>query len=136
MTEKKETPVVVPLRERILGAEDLPLVAVEVVEWNETVWVKPMSAAGRDAFESAVSDDNGEVDKRNFRAKLVVRCVVDPETGVRVFKDDDAKALGAKNALPLNRIFEAAAKASGLSPDDVEKLEGNSDGPVDASSSD
>lgn len=122
-------------RDGILATEDLPLVAVEVPEWGGTVWVKPMTAAGRDAFEAAVSDDNGTVDKRNFRAKLVVRCAVTPE-GVRLFKDDDAKALGAKNALPLNRIFEVAAKASGLSPEDVEKLEGNSDGRGGVSSSD
>jgi len=115
-------------RDSILGAEDLPLVEVAVPEWGGSVWVKPMTAAGRDAFEVAVSDDNGEVDRRNFRAKLVARCAVDPETGVRLFKDDDAKALGSKNALPLSRIFEAAAKASGLTPEDVEKLEGNSDG--------
>ena len=138
MTEEKvkAASVVALNRDAILAVEDLPLVPVEVPEWGGTVWVKPMTAAGRDAFEVAVSDDNGEIDRRNFRAKLVVRCAVDPETGVRLFKDDDAKILGAKNALPLSRVFEAAARASGLSPDDVEKLQGNSDGRDGDSSSD
>jgi len=114
-------------RDGILGAEDLPLVPVEVPEWGGTVWVKPMTAAGRDAFEVAVSDDNGEVDRKNFRAKLVVRTAVTPD-GVRLFTDDDAKTIGAKNALPVNRVFEVAARASGLTPEDVAGLEGNSAG--------
>jgi len=123
-------------RDDILAVDDLPLVPVEVPEWGGAVWVKPMTAAGRDAFEVAVSDDNGEIDRHNFRAKLVARCAVDPETGVRLFKDEDAKALGAKNALPLSRIFDAAARASGLTPDDLAAMEGNSDGRGGASSSD
>ena len=123
-------------RDDILGAPELPLVEVDIPEWGGTVWVKPMTAAGRDAFEASVADDNGKVDKRNFRAKLVVRCVVDHETGVRLFQDDDAKAIGAKSAMPVDRIFEAAAKASGLTPEDLVGLEGNSEGRDGDSSSD
>ena len=139
MTDKKAPAakaVALLQRDDIMAAPDLPLVEVAVPEWGGKVFVKPMTAAGRDAFEAAVSDDNGEIDKHNFRAKLIVRCVVDPETGVRTFQNEDAVALGKKNALPVNRIFEACAKASGLSPEDVASLEGNSDGRDGASSSD
>jgi len=136
MTDKKETAPVVLLRDAILSAVDLPLVEVEVPEWGGIVYVKPMTAGARDAFEASVADSEGNVDRRNFRAKLVVRCMVDPETGHRLFKDTDALALADKNALPVSRVFDAAAKASGLSPDDVEAMEGNSDGRDGASSSD
>lgn len=122
------------LRDRILAADDQPLVPVDVPEWGVRVWVKPMSAAQRDAFEAAVSDDNGVIDKTNFRANLVVRCVVDPETKARVFQTEDAKMLGTKNALPVGRIFDAAAKSSGLTPDDVAGLEGKASGPAEGSS--
>jgi len=136
MTEKERVLKKLLLRDGILGADDLPLVEVAVPEWGGVVWVKPMTAEGRDAFEADVSDAEGNIDKHNFRANLCVRCIVDPESGERVFKDADAKALGAKNALPVNRVFEVAAQASGLTPEDVEKLEGNSDGRGGDSSSD
>ena len=122
-------------RDAIFEVADLPLIAVEVPEWGGAVWVKPMTAAGRDAFESDVSDAEGNIDRSNFRANLVVRCAVDPDTGKRLFRDNDAAALGAKNALPINRVFEVAAKASGLTPEDVAGLEGNSDGRDGGSSS-
>lgn len=146
MTDSKQTqatppgdatpPLAALQRDQILAVADLPLAAVEVPEWGGTVWVKPMTAAGRDAFESAVSDESGDIDRTNFRANLVVRCAVDPETGKRIFKDGDANALGEKNALPVNRVFEVAARASGLTPEDVAGLEGNSDGRGGDSSSD
>ena len=40
----------------------------------------------------------------NFRAKLAALIVVD-ESGSRVFSDEDAAALGQKNAKALDRIF-------------------------------
>lgn len=136
MTASKKPAPIVLGRDAILNVEDLPLTEVDVPEWGGVVYVKPMTASERDAFEAAVSDLEGNVDRKNFRAKLVARCAVDPATGERVFRDDDVKALGLKNALPLSRVFDAAAAASGLSPEDVAGLEGNSDGREGDSSSD
>jgi len=64
--------------------------------------VRAMTGAERDAFEA----DNYKRSKKgadfsqsmqNIRARLVVRTVVDGD-GQRVFKDEDAEALGAKTA--------------------------------------
>lgn len=123
-------------RDDILNAVDIAVIEVDVPEWGGVVSVKPMNVAQRDAFEIAVSDSDGEVQRKDFRAKLVVRTVVDPISGTRIFKDEDIKALNAKSAAAVSRIFEAAAKASGLSPEDVEKLEGNLAGQADDSNTD
>jgi hypothetical protein len=139
MTTRKPQEEVAPRklgRDDILNAVDIELVEINVPEWGGLVTIKPMNVAQRDAFEINVSDKDGEVQRKNFRAKLVIRTVVDPESHTRIFKDEDIPALNAKSAAAVSRVFEAAARASGLSPEDVEKLEGNSNGQADDSSSD
>lgn len=121
-------------REEILAAKDIKTVEVEVPEWGGAVTVKPLTAAERDEFEASVADEEGNVERANFRAKLVARCLVDAE-GQRLFTDGDIAALGGKNALPLNRVFDVCATAAGLAPSDVAAMEGNSNGQGGASSS-
>ena len=54
-------------------------------------------------------------------AQLVCLVVIDPDSGERVFTDEDVDALSAKNALALKAVFMAAQQASGIEED----LEGN-----------
>ena len=62
--------------------------------------------------------------------------ILDPETGKRVFTDDDADALGAKSAKPMQRLFSVARRLSALSEDDIEELVKNSESaPTDSSDS-
>lgn len=126
-------------RDAILQAQDLPTVDVEVPEWGGTVRVRALTGAERDAFEQSIVEQRGKSTKMNLanlRAKLVALTVVDEE-GKRLFSDADAKLLGQKSALALNRVFEVAQKLSGLSPEDVEELTKNSeDGQSEGSTSD
>ena len=65
-------------------------------------------------------------DTVNARAKLVVRALVD-ENGDRLFKDQDAGALGAKSGAVLDRLFDIVAEMSGISDTAVADAEGNSE---------
>lgn len=117
-------------RDAILQAQDLPTEDVEVPEWGGTVRVRALTGAERDAFEQSIVEQKGKSTKmnlQNLRAKLVALTVVDEE-GNRIFNDADAKLLGQKSALALNRVFEVAQKLSGLTPADVEELTKNSEG--------
>jgi hypothetical protein len=58
---------------------------------------------------------------RNFRARLVVLCVVD-ETGQLVFHAGDIDALAGKSGSALDRIYDKAAALSGIGEKDVEDL--------------
>ena len=125
-------------RDAILEAPDLAIVEVEVPEWGGTVRVRSLSGAERDAFEASCTkerkDGGRDFDPRNVRAKLVALTLVD-ENGLRMFQQDDVKAIGRKNAKALERIFDAATELNGLSGADVTSLEGNSDGQSEDSSS-
>lgn len=125
------------LRDKILNAQDLKREAVVVPEWDGvTVYVRTLTGAERDAFESSILDAAGKVTRDNARAKLVGRCVVD-EAGGRVFDEADIAALGRKSASALDRLFSVASRLNGLSNKDVEELEKNSGtGPSAGSTSD
>lgn len=113
---------------------------IPVPELGDTVFVRELSAAERDQFETSMLhlSKQGKVqgtNLANLRARLAVLAICD-EQGRRLFSDDDAKILGQLGASALQRIFEAAQRLSGLSDSDMEELEKNSvSGPSGDSSS-
>jgi hypothetical protein len=124
-------------RDDILKAEDLTTEEVDVPEWGGTVLVRGMSGRERDEFEASMAERRGGRMVQNFantRAKLVSYCVVDDD-GQRMFTAADIAALGEKSGAALDRVFEAAARLSGLSDTDVEELTENFGGTRSGSSS-
>lgn len=117
-------------REQILQAQDRSYKDVKCPEWGGSVRIQSLSGAERDAFEEAIlgqknRDGSREVVTKNLRAKLVAMSAVDKD-GNRLFSMDDVMVLGEKNAAPLDRLFSAAQKLSGISKDDVDELTKNS----------
>jgi hypothetical protein len=112
-------------REEIWAAEKtLPTEIVPVPEWGGSVIVRGLTGTDRDAFEATLLKQRGrkqEANLENFRAKLIVRSVVD-EKGSLLFGERDISRLGQKSALALERVYEVAQRLSKLSPEDVEEL--------------
>jgi hypothetical protein len=111
-------------KEAIFAADDITSERVPVPEWGGDVMVRGLTGRQRDAWEASLSVRQGKKmvpDMRDFRARLVVRCVVD-ETGTLVFHDGDIESLTNKSGAALDRIYDAAAKLSGISEKDVEDL--------------
>lgn len=122
-------------RDQILTADDLQTEDVPVPEWGGTVRVTGLTGTERDAFEAEILGDGKKRNLANLRAKLVARSAVD-ENGARVFTDGDIGKLGLKSASALTKVFEVCQRLSGLTPDDVEELAGNSEaGQSDSSTS-
>jgi hypothetical protein len=109
----------------ILAADDIVTETVDCPEWGGKVRVKAMTGAERDAFEQSIRR-NGEIDVTNARAKLLVRVLVN-ENGTRIFSERHAPELGKKSSLVLNRLYEVAARLSGMSDEDEAAMEGNSE---------
>jgi hypothetical protein len=108
-------------KEAILAADDTRTEEVEVPEWGGSVLVRGMTGRERDEFESSMliqAAGQTARDLRNTRAKLVAKCAVDDD-GARLFTDGDVTALGEKSAAALVRVFEVAARLSGLDEEDV-----------------
>ena len=129
-------------REAILAAADLVTEDVHVPEWatadmpDPMVRVRGLTGKQRDEFEAGMLKQRGRQmvpDMANLRAKIVALCVVDAD-GQTVFTPADAAALGGKSAKAIDRVYEVAARLSGLKDEDVEELTGNFGGPNGASS--
>lgn len=123
-------------RDAILGAVDIQTKEVVVPEWGDSVFIKGMSGAERDAFEAANQDGSGGQKLTNIRARFLVRCIVN-ENGTRIFRDEDAAALGKKSSAAISRLWEAAAELNGTSDEAQAVMEGNSetDGTEDGAAS-
>lgn len=116
-------------KELILQVQDVQIELIEVPEWGGAVYVKGLTGAERDAFESTIIQQKGKsqtVNMRNVRAKLLQLTIVD-EKGNRLFSAEDIGALGSKSAKAIERLFEAASRLSGISAADAEELSKNSE---------
>lgn len=123
------------IRQHILTADDLPRVAVNA--WGVDFFVRTMTAAERDGFESMLfvarlpkeSDEDyaarRQAATQNLRAKLVVKVAVDAQ-GKRIFADEDAPLLGAKSNKELQKVFDAISKLNAIGEKEVQELEKNS----------
>lgn len=111
-------------RADILARKDLPTKVVPVPEWGGDVVVRTLTAGERDEFEIAIREAREEEDRPNVRARLVALVVVG-EDGRRLFSEADVEQLGELSARAMDRVFAAAQRLSGFTPDDVAELEKN-----------
>lgn len=115
--------------EDILKQTELPHVDVEVPEWGGTVRIRSLNGRERDEMEAAVIvyDEHGREgrDLTNIRSKLIAKCVINPDTGERMFTDAQAHALGELSAAALERLFDAINSISGMGDGAVEEAVAN-----------
>lgn len=110
-------------RDEILAAEDRQVEEVSAPEWGGIVRVQAISAMDRDRYEQRVS---GMKDWGGIRATLCVQCIVDDE-GNRIFTDDDIEALSQKSGAVIDRVFEVARRLNGMTDEDIQEMEKNSE---------
>ena len=119
------------LRQQIAQAKKLPREALTIEELGGlTVWVREMTAAEYDAYQSKVlsraSKDGKVRSVDGLRAMLVQLCLVDEE-GAQVY---DAKCTDEIQSLPttvLDTICEAATRINKLDNASDKELEKNFD---------
>jgi hypothetical protein len=114
-------------KDAIWQTDDRQFEDVYVPEWNGSVRLKGLTGAERDAFEAASVKQVGntaQLNKRNFRARLVALCAIN-ENGEPLFEPSDVIHLGQKSAKALDRLFDSALRLNGMSPNDVDKLTEN-----------
>lgn len=115
------------LRDKILSADDLTSETVDVPEWGVTLEVRSPTAKVRSRMVSAAirTNDDGETttDLESVYPQFLIACCFDPESGEKVFEDDDQEVINAKSSAAVERVAKACLRVSGLS-DDTEKTLG------------
>ncbi|MFF2094867.1 hypothetical protein [Streptomyces sp. NPDC058202] len=126
-------------RDSILAANDIPTETVPVSEWGGDVIVRGLTGAELDAYQGSIRQFRRSLDgkgmepvliQEGMHAKLLVKCLVD-DNGERLFSDGDVDELGAKSSLVLDRLYDVAQRLSGLSEEEQEEMEGNSETPTE-----
>ena len=113
-------------KEQILQKQDLLIESVDVPEWGGRIYVRSLSGTEREEYEKICSDRSRSknFDMRGLRVKLIVLSVCDKD-GKRIFGESDEAKLNKKSAAVIEKVFNAAKKASGLSDQDVKDLTEN-----------
>lgn len=108
-------------KDQILSADDFASRDVEVPEWGGSLRLRSLSARDRDHFEAQFAQSQ---DLTNIRSRLVVLAIVDEE-GNRIFSDAEAKALGEKSGLVVDRLFDIVREMNGMDDEALGVAEGN-----------
>jgi len=114
-------------KEQFLGFRP-QLTPVEVPELGGTIYLRIMSGTERDSFEAEAFRLNGknvEINRENFRARLLVRTLCG-EDGVRWFRDDELDAVGALSSTVTVPLADKASQINGISKADQEAIAKNS----------
>lgn len=101
----------------ILAADDVQLEKLHVPEWKGDVHLRVISGTDRDRFEESYSEQK----MKAFRVRFLLLTLCDSK-GERLFKDEDAEALGKKSSVVINRLFDAAWKLNAFSPEAVDEM--------------
>lgn len=100
-------------KEQILTADDLESVEVPVPEWGGECMIRALTGVGREVFENALADAQGDMSESNIRATLAALSIVD-EQGELMFSRNEVSALGKKSYKALDRVFNAAKALNGI----------------------
>lgn len=102
------------LSAKIFAADDIAEESVTIPEWDVTVLVKSLTAKARAQMISEALNNNGVFNFENVLPDMVILCTFDPESGERVFGDNDRDALMTKAASPIENIASVAMRLSGM----------------------
>lgn len=102
------------LRDKILNADDIESELIEVPTWDVTVEVRSMDARSRTRLIKMASNEQGMVDMEVIYPEMVMLCCYDPETGERIFGEEDRDALMSKSSVPVELLALAAMRVSGM----------------------
>ena len=109
------------LKDDLLSFSDLRTEEVEVKQWKRKVTIRELGLQeSMGAFGSLKPDKDGKVtlDPADI-AQIVAYGVIDPETGDRIFSDEDVPKLVKKNTKALMFLYGAITSLSGSVEDQV-----------------
>lgn len=111
------------LRDKILAiTNDTPSEIVEIPEWGGIkVLVKGFTLGAKDDFLASILDKHtNEPNVKAFNAGILVGTAYDPESGEKLFTEEDVPTLKQKSAAAIDRLIQVGQRLSGLSEEAVD----------------
>lgn len=104
------------IRDRIAAVAPYTAMLVTVEEWdNVQVEVRSLSLGERNAMLAKAADNGGAgADISTIYPEMVMRCTFDPETGEKIFGDDDEGFINSRPANLVDKLAMPAMELSGM----------------------
>ncbi len=113
------------LRDKIKEVDDIRKETATIAVWGDAeVEVRSLTGTQRANNLTESMDENGKLDQIKFHKGLILNTCFDPETGERLFADDDDWIM-QKNAAAIEQLIGVAMRVSGLAGGAVEEAEKN-----------
>lgn len=116
------------LKDKILSAQ-LKREKIFIPQWDCEIEVRELNGGQRAKFmEKTVSvDKRGEakIDMAGMNIEMVLLSCYDPETGERLFKEEDRESLLATSGAAIDAVAQVGLRLSGLNAQAVEEAEKN-----------
>ena len=113
--------------ETILGTDDIVIERLEIPEWKGHIFIKSMTGNQRDEWETHIVRSRDAAHRAVLLRGRLACISACHEDGKPLFTMAQITEVGKKNARALNRIFDASTKLNGLTKEEIESLEKNSD---------
>lgn len=108
------------LRDRILSANDIQGNTVHVEAWGVDLEVRTITAVERSRLVAMCTKEDGNVDLEKMYPLLIISATFDPETGEKVFTNDDMLLLQDKSATAIEFVAQEVMRMSGMIPKAVD----------------
>lgn len=113
------------VRDRIAARR--PYASETVEAFDEQIEVRSISLGLRNEMLASVIDpETKEADVKKLYPELIIRSAFDPETGERIFSDDDLAFINGLDAGDADILAKAAMRLSGMTDDAKDKEAGKS----------
>lgn len=115
------------MRDRIANRRPYSTEEIYVKSWDETIEVRSISLGVRnDMMERVMDPETKEANVKLLIPELLIQTAYDPETGARVFADDDLAFLNGQDSGAADEVAAVAMRLSGMVEGDKDKEAGKS----------
>lgn len=108
----------------ILDADDIRSEYVEVPEWGGTVKVTGLTGEQRNKVGTLMRAEAKKTNEDDalafFQMRIAAASMIDEE-GKRLFSQNDVAKLAKKSAVAIQRVYDAAARLSGIGEEAIEE---------------
>lgn len=112
------------LREKILAANDRKPLRVHVQDWGCDVGIRVINVGERDTWEAACLRMQEKGDLKHFRSTYLAFVLCDPDTGARLFKDNELEVVEQLDAAVAGMLMDKALAHNKITESDVLQLAG------------
>lgn len=103
------------IRDRIAAVRPYASEIIPVPAWGVDIEVRSITLGLRnDMLASVIDPETKEADVKKLYPELIIRSAHDPETGERVFADDDLAFINGRDAGSADLLAKAALRLSGM----------------------